>query len=112
MRDDVPPQMSILIPAYYSEDTLAECLEALRQQRFRDFEVIVVNSSPGDRTRRLVEERFHEVIRTGADAAVAARRQESCRRARTGRHSRLHRSRLLRPTGLARVAGRGAPRGP
>jgi glycosyltransferase involved in cell wall biosynthesis len=55
------PQVSILIPAYFSDDTLPECLTSLRQQRFRDFEVILVNSSPGEGTRRFVEEHFPEV---------------------------------------------------
>ena len=56
------PRVSILIPAYFSEDTLADCLRALRRQRFRDFEIVLVNSSPEDGTRRLVETRFPEVV--------------------------------------------------
>src|SRR5262245_54157612 len=55
------PYASILIPAYFSDDTLADCLDALRRQRFRDFEVILVNSSPDDSTRRLIEQGFPEV---------------------------------------------------
>ena len=56
------PQVSILIPAYYSDDTLPEFLEGLRRQRFRDFEVIIVNSSPGDSTRRIVESEYPEAV--------------------------------------------------
>jgi cellulose synthase/poly-beta-1,6-N-acetylglucosamine synthase-like glycosyltransferase len=59
-RPDPVPAISILIPAYHSDDTIGECLEALRHQRYRDFEVIVVNSSAEHRTRRIVRDQFPE----------------------------------------------------
>jgi GT2 family glycosyltransferase len=40
--------VSVIIPAYDSHRTLAGCLEALARQTFRDFETIVVDSSPGE----------------------------------------------------------------
>ena len=55
------PRVSIVIPAYYSDDTITACLESLRAQTLDDFEVIVVNSSPEQRTQRIVEGRFPEV---------------------------------------------------
>jgi glycosyltransferase involved in cell wall biosynthesis len=55
------PQVSVLIPAYFSDDTLAECLLSLRHQSFRDFEVILVNSSPDDGARRVAQQ-FPEVV--------------------------------------------------
>jgi glycosyltransferase involved in cell wall biosynthesis len=55
------PQISVIIPAYYSDSGIAGCLEALRSQSFREFEAIVVNSSPGDRTREIVTTQFPEV---------------------------------------------------
>jgi GT2 family glycosyltransferase len=54
--------VSIIIPAYNSFDRIELCLEALRRQTTLDFEVIVVNSSPEDRTRKLIEDRFPEVL--------------------------------------------------
>lgn len=55
------PRVSIVIPAFQSDHTIAACLESLRAQTFDDLEIIVVNSSPDDRTRRIVEDRFPEV---------------------------------------------------
>lgn len=55
------PRVSVVIPAFHSDTTIADCLQSLRGQTFRDFEVIVVNSSPEERTRLIVEERFSEV---------------------------------------------------
>jgi glycosyltransferase involved in cell wall biosynthesis len=56
------PRVSVIIPAYDSDATIADCLAGLREQTFRDFEVIVVNSSCGGRTRQLVGEGFKGAI--------------------------------------------------
>jgi len=42
------PRVGVILPLYRSEDTLRPCLEALAAQTFRDFEVQLVDSSPGD----------------------------------------------------------------
>lgn len=55
------PRVSIVVPAFHSDDTITSCLESLRAQTLDDFELIVVNSSPEERTRRIVEGRFPEV---------------------------------------------------
>jgi GT2 family glycosyltransferase len=55
-----PPRASVVIPAYYSCDTLADCLDSLRAQTWRDFEIVLVNSSPEDTTARIVS-RYPEV---------------------------------------------------
>jgi glycosyltransferase involved in cell wall biosynthesis len=54
------PLASVVIPAYHSHSTLRECLLALRAQTFRDFEVLLVNSSQESQTARVVED-FPEV---------------------------------------------------
>ncbi len=55
------PRVSVVVAAYYSARMLGACLESLRGQIFRDFEVIVVNSSAEEETRVVVE-RFEEVV--------------------------------------------------
>lgn len=54
------PRVSVVIAAYQAHRTIERCLGALRAQNFRDCEVILVDSSPGDETAR-VAERFPEV---------------------------------------------------
>jgi glycosyltransferase involved in cell wall biosynthesis len=56
------PRVSIMLPGYRSTNTIVDCLCGLREQTFRDFEVIIVNSSQDDETHRLVEENFPEAI--------------------------------------------------
>jgi glycosyltransferase involved in cell wall biosynthesis len=55
------PRVSIVIPAFYSSDTIAACLDSLLVQTVDDFEIIVVNSSPEGHTQRVVEDGFPHV---------------------------------------------------
>jgi cellulose synthase/poly-beta-1,6-N-acetylglucosamine synthase-like glycosyltransferase len=55
------PRVSVILAAYYSDATFRDCLSALRRQTFRDFEAIVVNSSPEERTAAVASE-FPEVL--------------------------------------------------
>lgn len=55
------PLVSVVLPAYHSDGTISLSLDALRRQTFRDFEVIVVNSSPETRTGALVTTQYPEV---------------------------------------------------
>jgi glycosyltransferase involved in cell wall biosynthesis len=57
----VRARVSVILPAWNSQDTVAACLESLRAQSFRDFEVILVDSSPNQETDELVRKRFPEV---------------------------------------------------
>lgn len=55
------PAVSVVLPSYFSHETVAGCLEALRAQTFRDFEVLVVDSSPDEGTAAIVARDFPEV---------------------------------------------------
>lgn len=55
------PLVSVVLPAYFSHETIAISLDALRKQSFRDFEVIVVNSSQETKTGELVASEYPEV---------------------------------------------------
>jgi glycosyltransferase involved in cell wall biosynthesis len=55
------PRVSVILPAYYSDGSIDRCLDAIFAQSFQDFEVIVINSSPEERTRDLVTARFPRV---------------------------------------------------
>jgi glycosyltransferase involved in cell wall biosynthesis len=56
-----PPAVSVVLPAYNSSETIGAALDALDRQRFTDFEIIVVDSSPDDRTSEIVRRRFPHV---------------------------------------------------
>ena len=37
------PKFSIIIPVYNVEDYIKECLDSIKHQTYKDYEVIVVN---------------------------------------------------------------------
>lgn len=53
------PRVSVIIGAYRASATIEVCLEGLRAQTYRDFDITVVDSSPDDETARIVA-RFPE----------------------------------------------------
>lgn len=59
---DASPRISVIIPAYRSGGTIRDTLAALRAQTCREFETVVVDSSPGDATAELVAREFPEVV--------------------------------------------------
>lgn len=48
------PKVSVIIPAYNEEKYIVKTLEALRQQDYLNFDVIVVNNASPDRTAEVV----------------------------------------------------------
>jgi glycosyltransferase involved in cell wall biosynthesis len=54
---DYKPKVSVVIPVYNSTDTIAECLNSVLTQKFREHEIIVVNDGSPD------TERFERTIR-------------------------------------------------
>lgn len=77
------PRVSVVVPAYHSESTLTRCLQTLDAQTFRDFEVIVVDSSAADRLEN-VRAAFprHTFIRSEKRLLPQAARNLGVRRAR------------------------------
>jgi GT2 family glycosyltransferase len=57
----ISPRVSVVIAAYGSHATIARCLESLEAQTCQDFELIVIDSSPDDRTADVVRARFPNV---------------------------------------------------
>jgi len=55
-------RVSVIISAYDSDAFIAECLDSLRNQTFKNFEIVVVNSSPEERTEALIQASFPEVL--------------------------------------------------
>jgi glycosyltransferase involved in cell wall biosynthesis len=49
------PLVSVVVPTYNSEKTLAVCLESIRKQTYKNIEIIVVDKSSSDRTVEIAE---------------------------------------------------------
>jgi GT2 family glycosyltransferase len=53
-------RVSVIIPCYRSHETIPECLASLRAQTFRDFEVVLCDSSPDPEPARRAAAEFPE----------------------------------------------------
>ena len=49
-------KISIIIPAYNSESTIRRCVDSIRNQTYRNLEIIVVNDGSTDSTSEVVNE--------------------------------------------------------
>ncbi len=54
--DEKRPKVSIIIPVYNVEDYLAECIESVINQSFRDLELICINDGSTDNSLAILEE--------------------------------------------------------
>jgi 2-desacetyl-2-hydroxyethyl bacteriochlorophyllide A dehydrogenase len=61
------PETTILIRAFNEERWLPEVLEAIDRQRYRDFEILLVDSGSVDRTRDIVAANGGRVVRLRSD---------------------------------------------
>jgi CDP-glycerol glycerophosphotransferase len=51
------PLISLIIPVYNIEDYLAECLDSITRQAFRDIEIIAVDGASTDSSGKILDER-------------------------------------------------------
>lgn len=56
MKNDSSPLISIIIPAYNCERYVEECLGSLKNQTFKNFEIIIVDDGSTDATREVIEQ--------------------------------------------------------
>lgn len=54
------PKISIIIPVYNVASYLNECLDSVKNQIFKDYEVIIVNDGSTDNSLNIVEERIED----------------------------------------------------
>lgn len=77
-KSESRPKVSVVIPAFNAEATIAETLQSARSQTYSELEIIVVDDGSTDRTCELVEEQATEderiqLIRQHNSGVAAAR---------------------------------------
>ena len=55
VNDSARPRVSVVIPAYNAETFLADAVQSVLQQTWRDLEVVIVNDGSTDSTLALAE---------------------------------------------------------
>ena len=54
------PKISVIIPVYNTEKYVRKCLESVKNQTFKDIEIIVVNDGSTDNSSKIIEEFIEE----------------------------------------------------
>jgi GT2 family glycosyltransferase len=57
------PLLSVIIPNWNGKHFLTECIDSLREQTFRDFEIILVDNGSTDGSAEFAEKRYGDFIR-------------------------------------------------
>ena len=60
--------LSIIIPTYNEEEYLPVLLDSIKEQNFKDYEIIVADANSEDKTREIAEEYGCTVIEGGMPA--------------------------------------------
>lgn len=56
VKEEIDPQISVVLPVYNTADVLRETLDSIFAQDFKDFEVICVNDGSTDKSREILAE--------------------------------------------------------
>jgi glycosyltransferase involved in cell wall biosynthesis len=75
------PKISVVIPAFNEEKFLPKCLESLKNQDFKDFEMIVVDNNSTDKTVEIAK-KFGAIVFSEKNQGVAFARQKGFLKAR------------------------------
>lgn len=74
---DRKPQISVIIPAYNIAPYLARCLESVRQQTYKELQIIIVNDGSTDQTGKIADffsekdKRFHVIHKENGGVSAA-----------------------------------------
>ncbi|MFH0875476.1 MAG: glycosyltransferase family 2 protein, partial [archaeon] len=61
MKNNIP-LISVIIPAYNEEKCITECLNSLKNQQFKDFELIVIDNNSKDSTSKIAKQYTKKVF--------------------------------------------------
>ena len=67
------PKFSIIVPVYNVEEYIDDCLKSIKNQTFKDYEVIVVNDGTKDNSMDIVKKYDVEIINQENGGLSAAR---------------------------------------
>ena len=81
MEQNFLPKISVIIPAFNEEKFLPKCLESLKRQDFKDFEIIVVDNNSKDKTAEIAK-KFGVLLLKEKRQGVAFARQKGAESAK------------------------------
>jgi glycosyltransferase involved in cell wall biosynthesis len=100
------PRLSVVMPVYNAEGTLAECLTRLYKSAFGDFEVVIVDDGSTDGSRAIASSFPVRIVPTDGRVGPAAARNLGARVAEGDVIFFIDSDVMVQPDTLARVAAR------
>ncbi len=67
------PKFSIIVPVYMVEDYIEKCLESIRNQKFKDYEVLIIDDGTKDKSIDIAEKYPYKIIHQKNQGLSAAR---------------------------------------
>ena len=77
------PKITVIVPAYNAEKTIEKTLASLKNQSFKDFDVIIVDDSSTDNTINVAKRFFKKVIKNKGRKGPAGARNTGIKEAKT-----------------------------
>jgi GT2 family glycosyltransferase len=99
------PTISVVMPVFNAESTLAECLTRLCNSSFGDFEIVLVDDGSTDQSRAIAANFPLRIVPTPGRVGPAAARNVGARAAEGDVLFFIDSDVMVRPDTLARIAG-------
>lgn len=64
------PQVSVIVPSYNSARFIKQCLESIKKQTYKNIEIIVVDRSSTDQTRKIAKKYADKIFIAGPERAA------------------------------------------
>lgn len=97
------PALTIIIPVYNAERTLADCLNAIGRSSCRDFEVIVVDDCSSDSSREIARTFPCTVVSLKKNMGAAIARNIGASQAKSGLFFFVDQDILIQPSTIAQI---------
>lgn len=52
------PKVTVIVPTYNSEKYIEKCIETVKEQTFKDYEMLIINDGSTDNTLKIIEEKM------------------------------------------------------
>jgi GT2 family glycosyltransferase len=101
-----PPRISVVMPVYNAESTLAECLTRLCNSSYADFEIVLVDDGSTDQSRAIAANFPVRIVPTEGRIGPGAARNLGARAAEGDLLFFIDSDVMVRPDTIARLAAR------
>lgn len=97
------PFLSVIVPTYNSQHSIQDCLKSIRNSLYKDYELIIVDDSSGDKTIALAEPYADRIVKLTENSGWAVARQAGISAAKGEIIVNVDSDILIRPDTLVKI---------